>query len=208
MRGLIALVVFFTISLIFTNGRASEMGPNRETIYGYTPPDANDVRIAFSGVHMPQGRILLIHKDKEYCALKFIQCWVEKEGKERFATYEVYHQGDGTGDFSNKNVKVTQGKASLLRPRGPFYPLLWQPGNPEVECGSLKLAWDYSGFVCFFGRYQSPGEYGIKLAPTPWTDISQVNVLDPRLKWYGYDRQRKSIDIPIDKLFEGGDDSH
>jgi len=172
MKGTIALVAFFTISLIFTNGRASDMVSNPETIYGYALPGPNEVRIAFSGVDMPPGRIPLIQKDKEYCALKFIQCWTEKEGKERFATYEVYHQGDGTGDFSNKNVKITQGKASILRPHGPFFPLLWQPGNPEVRCGSLRLAWDYRGFVCFYGRHDSPGEYGIKLAPTPWTDIS------------------------------------
>jgi len=201
MRGTIALMVSFTISLIFTDGLASDTGSNRETIFGYTLPGPNEVRIAFSGVDMPPGRILLIHKDNEYCALKFIQCWIEKEGKERFATYEVYHQGDGTGDFSNNNVKITQGKATLLQPRGLFYPLLWQPGNPEVKCGSLRLRWDYRGAVCFFERHRSPGEYGIKLAPTPWTDISQVNVLDSRLKWYGYDRQRKSVDIPIEKLF-------
>ncbi len=200
MRRAVALVVFFTVS-IFTNGFAADTGSNRETYFGYTLPGPNEVRIAFSGIDIPPGRILLIHKDKGYCALKFIQCRIEKDGKERFAAYEVYHQGDGTGDFSNKNVKITQGKASILRPSS-FLFLKYQSGNPEVRCGSLRLAWDYRGFVCFFERHHSPGEYGIKLAPTPWTEISQVNVFDSRLKWYSYDRQRKSVDIPIDKLFE------
>jgi hypothetical protein len=100
-------------------------------------------------------------------------------------------------------VIISEGKAFSLPARGPFYPLIWQPGKPEVKCGSLNLLWGNKGFVCFFERKDKPGEYGIKLAPTPWTSISEVNVLDPRVKWYRYDeKQKKEINIPIDKLWE------
>jgi hypothetical protein len=202
MNIIILLIMFCAISSISTNGCAADMAPNPDTIAGYAPPAPNEVQIAFSGVDMPLGRLLLIRKDSRYCAVKFTRFWTEKAEKEKFAAYEVYCKEDGTGDFSNKNVKITEGKASLLRPRGPFYPLKWQPGNPEVKCGPLKLLWAYKGIVCFFERSDSPGDYGVELAPTPWSDISQVNVLDPRVKWYRYDEQRKRINIPIDKLWK------
>lgn len=194
--------MFCAISSISTNGYAADMALNPETIAGYAPPGPNEVQIAFSGVDMPLGRILLIRKNSKYCAVKFTRFWTEKDGKEKFATYEVYYKEDGIGDFSNKNLKVIKEKASLLPPRGPFYPLKWQPGNPEIKCRSLRLAWDYKGFVCFFERRDSPGEYGIELAPTKWADISQVNVLDTRLKWYRYDTKRKRMNIPIDQLWD------
>jgi len=41
------------------------------------------------------------------------------------------------------------------------------------------------------------------LAPTPWENITEVNVSDKRIKWYRYDKNRKTIDIPvIDKLWD------
>jgi hypothetical protein len=60
------------------------------------------------------------------------------------------------------------------------------------------------GVIYFFSLSQKDGDYGIELAPTKWTDISQVNVFDPRLKWYRYDEKRKDTFIPIDQLWENG----
>ncbi len=168
----------------------------------YTPPKPNEVQIAFSGIEVPLGRILFVRKNLNYCSVKFTKYWTEKNDKEKYATYEVHYQKDGTGDFLNKNVIFSEGKASMLPPRGPFYPLKWQPGNPEVKCGSLRLLWAYKGIVCFFERGDSPGEYGIELAPTPWTNIFEVNIFDPRVRWYRYNESRTTENIPIDKLWE------
>jgi len=189
---------FIAISII---SHATEM-PEQKAFSGYVLPGPNEVHLAFSGVEVPLGRMLLIRKHSEYCALKFTRCWTDKGEKEKYAAYEVYYQSDGTGDFFNKNVKFFEGKAFCLPWRGPFYPLKWQPGKPEVKCGSLNLLWEYKGFVCFFERSDEPGEYGIELAPTPWTDIKEVDIKDPRIKWYRYDAKRKNVNIPIDKLWE------
>lgn len=175
---------------------------NAKVFSKYVLPGPDEVQLAFSGVEIPLGRMLLVRKDAEYCAVKFTRFWTEKGAKEQYATYEVYYQKDGSGNFLNKNVKFSQGKASTLPPRGPFYPLKWQPGKPEVKCGSLKLLWGYKGFVCFFERGNSPGEHGIELAPTPWTSVKEVNVFDPRVKWYRYDEKRERGSIPVDKLWE------
>jgi hypothetical protein len=64
------------------------------------------------------------------------------------------------------------------------------------------LVWEFKRRVCFFPPDKGKGEFGFELAPTPWTEMSQVNVFDLRLKWYKYDENRKRIFIPIDRLWE------
>jgi hypothetical protein len=66
----------------------------------------------------------------------------------------------------------------------------------------LKLQWAGRGSVFFYAEGQEQGDHGIELAPTIWTDISEVDVFDPRIKWYRYDEQRKRMNISIDQLWE------
>jgi hypothetical protein len=198
-------------------------------ILAYTPPrkaETSEVGIYSSGIEIPLNRILLIRKDAECCALKFIKAWTELDKEElkkytnymnqsanmsdhyrnistkKYAIYESYYQGDGTGNFTANNVKVMQKTASWLPLRGPFRPFIYQPGNARVECGSIKLVWQYITSVSFIPSGKYMGDYGFQLAPTPWTDIKEVNVKDPRIKWYRYDEKRERIFIPIDKLWE------
>ena len=174
-------------------------------IPGYVTPGPDEVNIGPCCIGMPLGRILLVHKDSMYCSVSFTKFWTEKDGKEKFAIYDVYYQKDGTGDFKNKKVKFSTEKASFLELRGVFYPLIWQPGKPEIKCGPLSLAWSpWSDVchVCFFEGADPDGDYGIELAPTPWTNITEVNVFEPRVKWYKYDEGRNYINIPIYKLWD------
>jgi len=123
-----------------------------------------------------------------------------------YATYESHYQGDGTEDFTSKNAKSSE--QELHSPK-PSFSLFGHPFafgiREEVKCGPIKLWWVGAGTVCFFGRSQRQGDYGIEFAPTKWTDLSQVNVSDPRLKWYRYDASRKDIEIPVNQLWEGND---
>jgi hypothetical protein len=77
--------------------------------------------------------------------------------------------------------------------------------------GQRSFYCSQSGFIWYnnFSWFATPliplagikeGGYGNELAPTRWTDIREVNVFDPRVKWYKYDSLRKRVDIPIDKL--------
>ncbi len=159
----------------------------------------NEIYMDDAYVGMPLGRILMIRKDKEYCALKFTRFWTEKNDREGYATYEVYYKNDDTNDFLNKDVKYSEGKASILPPTGPIRPFLKQPGYPKVNCGPFRLHWGYGGRVAFFDNDEK--ELGIELAPTPWTSVSEINLNDPRLKWYSYDGKRRIIRIPVDQLW-------
>lgn len=168
---------------------------------------AEEVGIGGNAIQMPLGRILLVRKESQYCAVKFTEAWKGKTESARLANYESYYQGDGTGGFSSKNVQFTKGtlvsRQSVL---GRLYPVPFGHQNKEIKCGPIKLYWTM-GWVYFHHLIkEKEGDYGIELAPTKWTDISQVNVFDPRLKWYRYDGKRKDIYIPIDQLWEDGEE--
>lgn len=198
-----------------------------ESIAGYYDiprPKDDEVGIYNGGIAVPLNRILLIRKGTKYCAVKFTRFWVELDEKrlkqysdyikdadssrhyrdlseKKFALYTSFYQDDGTGDFANKNVQVIQGKASWFPLEGSSRFFLSQPGNPYVQFGRYKLGWQYKTDVLFIPPDKGEGEYGFELAPTPWTDIKDVNVKDPRIRWYRYDERREMTFIPIDKLW-------
>ena len=165
------------------------------------PHESNDVVITPVAVRVPLGRILLVRRNLEYCAVKFTRFWTGKTAEDLFAAYESYHQGDKTGNFLNKNVQVRRDELSFPKPRG-IGRLAFSFGNKDVRCGSIRLFWFGQGWVYFYGSNQKEGDYGIELAPSKWTDIGEVNVVDAHLKWYRYDAKRQEVRIPVDRLLD------
>ena len=161
-----------------------------------------DVHIAPNGIVMPLDRILLIRKGSDYCAIKFIRFWTGKTEEDRYAEYESYSPREKSGDtnFLPDNVESKKGTASFSRLYG-IGRLAFSLGNKEVKCGEVRMFWSGDGAVHFFARGQREGDYGIELAPTPWTDIHRVNLSDPRIRWYRYDTTRKRVNMPIDNLW-------
>jgi hypothetical protein len=160
-----------------------------------------DVEIASNAVRVPTGAILLVRKDAEYCAIKFTKFWTGKTEEDQYASYESCYQGDKTGSFSNKNVKFKKGELSRPRLRG-IGRLSFSFGKTDIQCGPIKLEWSGKGWIYFFNSNQDQGDHGIELAPTKWTEISEINVFDPRLKWYRYDSTRQDIRISVDRLWD------
>lgn len=179
--------------------------------YGDAEPlGANDVHIGKTAIVMPIGRILLVRKGSDYCAIKFIKLWSENQsqsntifiakGSDEYAICDLYYQGDNTGKFDKKNVEYKRKELSFLKPRG-IGRFAFSFGNREIKCGPIELLWSGKGAVHFYGGNQKQGDYGIELAPTKWTDISQVNVFDLRLKWLKYDENRTRMNVPVDNLW-------
>jgi hypothetical protein len=165
------------------------------------PPGPNEVLVGPNAIIMPLDKMLLVRKDSNYCAMKFVKFWTGKTEKDLYARYESYYQDDKTGDFSNKNVKfITK---ELYRPKASWsffgHPVAFG-AKKEIQCGPVKLWWTRKGTVYFFEQYQPEGDYGFELAPTKWSNISEVNVFDPRVKWYKYDESRKDEIISVDQL--------
>jgi hypothetical protein len=223
-KAFIPLALFMAIMVMSTRGGLAGMNES-------PMPKENDVAIHSSGVEIPLNRILLIRKDTYYCAIKFTMCWTEideermkkyasyihqggdtalhfkEEAERRFALYQSFYQADSTKNLGDKNVNVSEGKASRLPLRGPFRPFTYQPGDSYVKCGPIKLTWQYKTGVGFMPPDKGLGDFGYELAPTPWTDMKEVNIKDLRIKWYRYDEKRERVFIPIDRLWgdkEGG----
>jgi hypothetical protein len=165
-------------------------------------PLSSEVHIGPNGIVMPLQRILLVRKGTDYCAIKFIRFWSGKTEEDHYAEYESYSTSDKTGDFKflSRYIETKKRTASFSRLYG-YGRLAFSFGNKEVECGEVRLFWSGHGAVYFFARGQLEGDYGIELAPTSWTDVSQVNLSDPRILWYRYDTNRKRTNIPIDDVW-------
>lgn len=164
------------------------------------PLSSEDVGIAPNAIRVPEGFILLVRKKSEYCAIKFIKFWTGKTKDDEYATYESYYQNDATGNFKSKKVQFEKGELSRPRLRG-IGRFSFSFGKLDIRCGPIKLFWSGKGWVYFFNSNQEQGDYGIELAPTKWTDISQVNVFDRELQWYKYDSARQRKTILIDRLW-------
>ncbi len=78
-------------------------------------PKDNEVYIGEVNIAMPLGKILLVRRDSDYCAIKFTKFWSENTsevstlfvaaGSDEYAMYESYYQDNMTGDFTTKNMK-------------------------------------------------------------------------------------------------------
>ena len=217
MKKAMIILIFCALTTLVPAGSFADM-------YDYLEPKANEVVIGGGCVEVPLGNILLIRKDIHYCALKFTQYWTEIDEKEKYApyeargvidagmareaytkkyaAYEVCYQADSSADFLRSNVVRSEHIASWLPMRGPFRPFIYQPGDSYVKCGPFRLVWRYKKRVCFIPSGKGLGDFGFELAPTPWSEISQVNVFDSRVRWYRYDEKRETAFISIDKLWE------
>ena len=220
MRILLILAIFVVTMMLTLEDACAE--PNQQE------PKLDEVGIYFAGVKMPLNRILLIHKESSYCALKFIRAWVEmdeerlrkytdsirqggvtaesakKASEKKYALYESYLNKDGVLDGISGGILRREGTVSLLPLRGPFRPFVYQPGNGCVECGGIKLLWSYKTGVSFIplGKSSDERDYGVELAPTPWTRIEEVNAKDLRIRWYRYDAKRETTYIPVGELWK------
>ena len=164
---------------------------------------SNQVDIGPNGISMPLKKILLVRKGKNYCAVKFTEFSTGENKEDRYASYESYCCDDKTGAFALGNVKTRKEELYFPKARWSIFghPIAFGTKD-EIHCGFVKLWWSGKGSVYFFEKNQPQGDYGIELAPTKWTDISQVNVFDQRLKWYKYDEGRKRENIPVNYLWK------
>ena len=162
---------------------------------------ADSFIIAPNGIKMPKGRIMLLRRGGEYGAIKVIDFGGKPDNPPWFADYESYYQVDQSGDFTKHNVQVRKEKVSLSKTYGiALLGLGWAFGKYNIECGPIKLLWTDGFCVYFYSREQDEGDYGIEFSPTKWTELSQINIFDARLKWYKFDAGRQHIQISVDQL--------
>ena len=195
VRPVFVIIVFFGLSFFCL---ASEERPVMNVII-----DKNAIRI-------PIGTFLITRKGEEYCAVKLLTAVevkaadeAKKEGAWK-ASYQSYYQNDKSGGFVNQNAKVDKGELVDRQPIGFGHLTSISRSYRTIFCGTvfggnIKLEWsgaEGAGWIYFDERSRT-----IMLAPTKWTEISDVNFLDKRLTWYQYDEKRKKIEIPVGQLW-------
>ncbi|MEQ1597946.1 MAG: hypothetical protein ABL880_01125 [Methylotenera sp.] len=168
-----------------------------------------------TSVVSPIGYWLLIRKDNTTCAIRFTDFQMfggstftnysgsPNEGSVRtetnsYAEYDFFSQNDGSGDFKKNNMVLGHNK--IAKATGT-----WESSDDLTGCGALSLKWAGTPLqpagtgVVFYTA--EPREEGIELAPTKWRDASEINIKDPRIKWYRYDKTRKHTRTPIENLW-------
>lgn len=64
----------------------------------------------------------------------------------------------------------------------------------------MELPWKgYEGVTMYQGS--EPRDEGVEIAPTRWSNINEININDPTINWYRYDKARKIIEIPVEDLY-------
>jgi hypothetical protein len=198
------MITFFLVvfaSLVPADGKPPTWVPTPEERAEYPwIPGPGEVSIGPGhGLSMPLGRILLARKGSEYCAVKFTDTWLGETKYDFYTSYEFSYQGDGSGDFSKGNVQ--SGAGELVMPSAPRWRWMLDlvPGRKNIiRCGGIQLKWAFiASVIC-------PED--AELAPTPWTAIREVNIRDPRIRWYQKDAigARTKIEVPIDQLWKDG----
>jgi hypothetical protein len=178
------------------------------TVHAQQPPPPEHIGIDGHLIVMPLGRILMVKRGEFLAALKFKSN--EKKRGALYSEFECFEYIKVREGF----VKIKDATISLKEPsKGFFYTLrriLQIHDDPfryadKIEFKAFELfahpADDGHSTVYFWNR-PNQVDPQVRMAPTPWTQIEEVNLSDPRIKWFGYDEKRNWRVIPIEKLWE------
>jgi hypothetical protein len=166
--------------------------------------EAQEIFITSKGITMPIGRILLVQRGGFLCAIKFLHNEVNEKGE--FSTYEYFEFEKGGWQ------KIREGSISLRNP-SRFYKMLsylgfHQPVYDRIEQLQLKTftlfahpSQEYHSTVYFWKSVDKP-DPEVRLAPTPWRNIQEVNLSETRIKWYQYESDGKEIRTTIDGIWK------
>jgi hypothetical protein len=163
-------------------------------------------------VSLPTGYWLLARKGNTACAIRFTDFKaVRSAGYASFseptsnsennihgdgriyAEYDFFSQTDGSGDFKKNNASLGHNKVTRADGNG-------ESSGDLTGCGSLILQIGSFGIGVAFNLFEPLGE-SVELAPTKWRDVSEINISDPKIKWYHYDKARHDIKISIEDLW-------
>jgi hypothetical protein len=169
--------------------------------------------VSWQGAGVPVGRILLIRDEKGLCAVRFTSSRKEDElsepsifstgGETYYAEYDWYSAAEGHADF--QSAGMTQGHDKLSGGPGiviPFLPHSFGFYKSHVRCGPFKLAW-YSPTLVSFSKAYATGQMfrdDVAIGLTAWQNIQDVDLGDPKLKWYRLEGDRKNLYIPLEDL--------
>ncbi len=190
------LLLWLAILTFMACGTNTQKNPQIER-----PPLSSEVAIFEHTIRIPIGYFLLARRHSERCAVKLIDHWTTEGGSELYTIYDSYFSKHPVAFISPTAANYFRGELSFPKLVG-IGRLAFNFGELDIRCGSMQMHWTGVSWIYFHHSGHALGDYGIELAPTPWTDIAEVNFNDPRLQWYRYDENREESYVHIDQLWE------
>ena len=150
---------------------------------------------------MPVGRVLLINRENFMGAVKFFQNEERPDGT--YSKYEYF-------EYETSGFKKAKEGEVLLRKPSSGKGMFFHHGPYEMAGPPLKLK-NFSLFAhaagtdhatVYFSNARYKPDSKVRMAPTPWKDISEVNLSDPRIRWFSYGNQESRKLIQIDKIWD------
>jgi hypothetical protein len=175
----------------------------RRTWTEFERASVNHASITWWGSSAPFKCFLLIQDGDALCAIRFTNFVRGQDARPP----SIWTSGDETLTsvyewhvLARTDGKVTskrhgQAIAQFTAPRG-FGHLIVAGGYDNVQCGDKQYNWIYPDAVHFPSGPNSP----MRMAPTKWTEVSQIQVDDPSLKWFAADKSRADVRIPRERL--------
>jgi len=166
----------------------------------------NHARVSPLSVAAPLGRLVLVRADHSLCAVRFLEFHRGHDAKPATA----FNSGNESLWATAEEVQIegshkTVGKPEVISlERGPVVGLGrlgFAKGNIAIRCGGASLEWTYPNNISLGSYTQSPNyRKAVEIAPSAWTEVSQMDLKDPMLQWYRYDETRHDIVLNMDNL--------
>ena len=195
-KALLKIIVLIIVSTLFLSERdATAMAPE-------------DVSVDSVAVVMPVGRVLLIKGNRFLGAIKFVQNEVRQDGV--YSKYEYYEYGKG-GFLKIKNdviFRKVPRKTFWFNLRSLFFNDLSVGPNrlklkPRILFADAADEWHSTVYFWVGDWYpQAKPDHKVQLAPTPLNNISQVDLDNKKIRWFGYEEKKERIITPIDKIWD------
>jgi hypothetical protein len=175
--------------------------PSVEQIVQYAQSHA---AVTWYGVGAPLGRVVLMRRGSDLCAIRFTAFRTAHEtspgvftlgGPSYYAEYDWYELKQSARKSGHREASEKPGYGIPLLMDHPF-----SRGDHFIKCGSIEPLWSYPISVGFLETNDASRDSGIELAPTGWRDISEIDLKHPALRWYRVNGKRKPFLIPLDAL--------
>ena len=163
-----------------------------------------------TGVGTAIGYFVLVDNGKGICAIRFNSIrrgndakpptWYRTGDATIYADYDSYYQADRDKGFSSEGIESDHGEVSWGEWRGLGHWLSWSTGDPFVRCGNFKFKAYYPDLISLVTNDPKLTSNGLKVSPTGWKSIGDVDLNNPNLVWFSYDDYRNDRDIPVDSL--------
>jgi hypothetical protein len=188
--------------------------PHEKTVYELK--STTHVMIFATGVGGLLNKFILAKKGTDVCAIRFTDFHRDYDEKpatlfqsgteNKYADYEWFYQGDGSGDFTKANVMSGKGRAHSGPTIGFGHNItLWRsPDKWWVECGNAFSIWWAYPTGLGFQSYVNGGfrdDIDLELAGTNWSVLNDINIHNSKLHWVKLSTQSlRTVEIPLSEL--------